>query len=530
MIPLLNHSRSAVRKRTILTLAQFLPYAQQAFFDDLIKTTILPDLRNESNSDSVVEQQRTTIQLVTAITRQSPGRITTAIDAIVPGILKAAAREDDELREYALQSLEVFVLRCPGEITAFLGQIVQTGTKLIKYDPNYAGADEDEDEEMADAGEEDEDEDDDLDYSDDEDTSYKIRRSATKLLSALIETRPEMLTSLYKDVSPVLIQRFGDREETVRLEVWATYGALLGQTKVYGGVSQQIDLVDSPGVGGKRKRSASMSRGDRMDIEVPESPAVLLKAQVPSFSKALLSQLRSTKTPPQVLQAAFTLLNQLIDVLPGCLSANAGPILSTSQAVLKQSQTMSSVSLHTTCLTFLSSFFATHSASVITNTHEIASALLKELKERHPRIIAETFRSISALLNTLSPIQAGDITWVEQVYEAAVQRLKSPDTDAEVRSRAEICIGDLWICATDVVRPKGGHEWDAMCRTTGRMEGAVQVVARVAQEVDVGDAWINGSIDWLLGAQKKAGKVGKGEAFVCLQVLLKKYVLLSYKF
>ena len=117
-------------------------------------------MRNESNSDSVVEQQRTTIQLVTAITRQSPGRITTAIDAIVPGILKAAAREDDELREYALQSLEVFVLRCPGEITAFLGQIVQTGTKLIKYDPNYAGADEDEDEEMADAGEEDEDEDD----------------------------------------------------------------------------------------------------------------------------------------------------------------------------------------------------------------------------------------------------------------------------------------------------------------------------------------------------------------------------------
>ena len=135
LIPLLGHARPAVRKRAILTLAQFLPYAQQAYFDDLIKSTVLPGLRNESNAENVIEQQRTTIQLVAAITRQSPGRIMSAIDAIVPGVLKAAAREDDELREYALQALEVFVLRCPGEISAFLGQIVQTGTKLIKYDP-----------------------------------------------------------------------------------------------------------------------------------------------------------------------------------------------------------------------------------------------------------------------------------------------------------------------------------------------------------------------------------------------------------
>lgn len=521
LIPLLGHARPAVRKRAILTLAQLLPYAQQAYFDDLIKSTVLPGLRNESNAENVIEQQRTTIQLVAAITRQSPGRIMSAIDAIVPGVLKAAAREDDELREYALQALEVFVLRCPGEISAFLGQIVQTGTKLIKYDPNYAG--DDEDEEMADADTGDEDDDDDLDYEDDEDTSYKIRRSATKLLSALIETRPEMLTSLYKDVSPVLIQRFGDREETVRLEVWATYGALLSQTKVYGGASQQIDFVDSPGVGGKRKRSASMSRGDRMDVEVPESPDVLLKAQVPSLSKALLGQLRSSKTSPQVLQAAFTLLNQLIDVLPGCLVANASPILSTSQTLLKQSQSMTSVSLHTTCLTFLSAFFATHPASAISNTNEIASALLKELGERHPRIVSETFRALSALLNMLSPIQGGDIAWAEQIYEAAVQCLKSPDTDAEVRSRAEICIGDLWVCATDVVRSKDGREWDAMCRTTGRMEGAVQVIARVAQEVDIGDPWVKSSIDWLLGALKKASKGGKGEAFTCLEILLKKF-------
>src|SRR6266436_8384991 len=75
-------------------------------------------------------------------------------------------------------------------------------------------------------------------WSDEEDQSYKIRRSATKLLSSIIATRPELLVTLYREVSPVLISRFGDREETVRLEVWATYVALLNQTSLYGGLPQ----------------------------------------------------------------------------------------------------------------------------------------------------------------------------------------------------------------------------------------------------------------------------------------------------
>ncbi len=111
-------------------------------------------------------------------------------------------------------------------------------------------------------------------YSDDEDTSYKIRRAATKLLAAIIGTRPELLASIYKEVSPVLITRFGDREETVRLEVWATYVTLLNQTAVYGGLSQKDGETVSQR--GKRKRDTD----EIMDVE--EGPYSLLKAQVPS--------------------------------------------------------------------------------------------------------------------------------------------------------------------------------------------------------------------------------------------------------
>ena len=63
-------------------------------------------------------------------------------------------------------------------------------------------------------------------------SSCQVLKAATKLLAALIETRPELLVTFYKQVSPVLISRFGDLEETVKLEVWSTYSALLNQTRV----------------------------------------------------------------------------------------------------------------------------------------------------------------------------------------------------------------------------------------------------------------------------------------------------------
>lgn len=50
-----------------------------------------------------VDKQRTTVQLVAAFVRQSASQIAPVLGDIVPGILKAAQRDDDELREGSLQ-------------------------------------------------------------------------------------------------------------------------------------------------------------------------------------------------------------------------------------------------------------------------------------------------------------------------------------------------------------------------------------------------------------------------------------------
>ena len=334
----------------------------------------------------------------------------------------------------------------------------------------------------------------------------------------MVGTRPELLTTIYKEVSPVLISRFGDREETVRLEVWATYVVLLNRTAVYGGLPQGKDDVASRG---KRKRDAA----EGMDVE--ESPYTLLKTQVPALSKALLNQLKSAKTPPATLQAGFSLLHALLDVLPGSLSTQVPSIIATSKSVLSQSISTSTSTLHLTCLSFLVLFFSTHVPSTYSSSlPNLTPVLLKSVSERHPRVASESFRVFSALLNSLKPVKTTE--WALPVYEQAVVKLTAHDTDAEVRGCAEDCIADLWVCATDVVNRKDGKEWECICRSAGKTDGAVKVVTKVAKEVQVGDVWVNGCVDWLIGLLKKSGRAGKPDIFVALDVLLRRHVFLLF--
>lgn len=97
--PLLSHARPAVRKRATQTLAQFVPLSSQALFDGLLASDIRPNLA----PTAALEKQRTVVNLVAAIARVSPQRIAPALPEVVPAVLKALSRDDDELREGSLQ-------------------------------------------------------------------------------------------------------------------------------------------------------------------------------------------------------------------------------------------------------------------------------------------------------------------------------------------------------------------------------------------------------------------------------------------
>lgn len=73
--------------------------------------------------------------------------------------------------------------------------------------------------------------------------SWKVRRTSAKLLAAIIGTRQDLLGQLYSTIAPTLINRFKEREETVRLEILQTFITLLRQTNTYGGAEYEIDVT-----------------------------------------------------------------------------------------------------------------------------------------------------------------------------------------------------------------------------------------------------------------------------------------------
>lgn len=79
-------------------------------------------------------------------------------------------------------------------------------------------------------------------YSDDDDMSWKVRRSSIKCLEALIETRRDLLLSFYSSICPALLARFKEREENVRADIFSAFTMLLRQTRA--GMSHQaLDMA-----------------------------------------------------------------------------------------------------------------------------------------------------------------------------------------------------------------------------------------------------------------------------------------------
>lgn len=205
LIPQLESARQAVRKRTIVALSHLSTSCSNESYNKII-IHLLKGLESPPNSGTI----RTYIQCLASICRHAGGfRLYEHIDRVMTLLNQYSQRDDDELREFCLQACEAFVQRCPDAIKSHIPTIVNLCLKYITYDPNYNyEADNDgitmDTEEDADVGSSEE-------YSDDDDMSWKVRRSAAKCLESVIATRPELLEDFYKSLSPALINRFKGR-------------------------------------------------------------------------------------------------------------------------------------------------------------------------------------------------------------------------------------------------------------------------------------------------------------------------------
>ncbi|CEP12785.1 hypothetical protein [Parasitella parasitica] len=484
LLPLLSHNRAAIRKRATVCIGCLVTHTNDKLFNELF-SFIMDGLNNSANSS---EKVRTLVQCAGVLSRYNTARLGKHLAQLIPIIADYTykADEDDELREICLQTLESFVLRCPNEVSPFIADITKLALEYVKYDPNFVEEDQEDELMQEDDDEEEEDEYDDevADYSDDDDDmSWKVRRSASKVLCAIVESRSDLLQQIYQDVAPVLINRFKEREESVRVDILQTFIALLRQTNVYGGSTSSND---------RPRRNSVASFGDQVDflpaspgqkgsndsaMEATDSPRQLLRSLVPKICRALAKQLSAKST--QTRQIGFHLLRELIIVLHGGLDDQIELFFPAIEASLSnnavEQQHAPSSNLKIEVLYFLRLFFHNrHTSNTRAIIDRLAPPVIKSVSDHFYKITSEAFLACIELIKVIRPIYRKDglyqitdvapesVTYINQIYTVTFNVLNTSDADQEIKERSIMCLGTLLAQVGDVLQSQQRQAWDVL--------------------------------------------------------------------
>jgi len=419
----LTSVRPAARKRAIACIASL----SASLPDRMLESQCVGNIFNQLNAPNVkIDLRRTYIQTLSAISRSGGYRLGKQLDKMVPLVLTqcmpASKTDDAEMIEACLQALESFVVRCPKEVGAFQKDVGDAALQYLSYDPNYADDDEEMEDDEDDAMEGDED--DDEDYSDDDDVSWKVRRAAAKVLSALITSRPDRLGELLPMLAPTLIVRFREREENVKMDVFATFNDLLQQV-----AATRAGEADAP---------------DAMVVDgVGSSNAAMLSAEMPKIVKAAARQLKEKSQKTRI--ATFNCLRQLVTTLPGCLVDHVASIVPGVDKALKDT---SGNTLRIEALLFLQLCLASHPPETFQPyVATLLPSVVTLADDRYYKTVAEALRVCTEIVRLLRP-SPPDVSFsydahVPPLYAVVERRLQAQDQDQEVKECAITCMGSI---------------------------------------------------------------------------------------
>ncbi|XP_022716324.1 cullin-associated NEDD8-dissociated protein 1-like isoform X3 [Durio zibethinus] len=408
----LSSNQASVRKKTVSCIASL----SSSLSDDLLAKTTIEVVRNLGSKGTKSELIRTNIQMIGALSRAVGYRFGPHLEDTVPVLISyctTASENDEELREYSLQALESFLLRCPRDIYSYCDEILRLVLEYLSYDPNFTDNMEEDTDDENDAEEEDDESAN--EYTDDEDVSWKVRRAAAKCLAALIVSRPEMLCKLYEEACPKLIDRFKEREENVKMDVSNTFIELLRQT-------------------------GNVTKGQNDMNEL--SPRWLLKQEVPKIVKSINRQLREKSIKTKV--GAFSILKELVVVLPDCLADHIGTLIPGIEKALNDKSSTSNLKIE--ALIFARLVLASHTPSVFhPYIKALSSPVLSAVGERYYKVTAEALRVCGELVRVLrSNLEGFGFNfkpYVHPIYSAIMSRLTNQDQDQEVKECAISCMG-----------------------------------------------------------------------------------------
>lgn len=425
-----------IRKRAITSLAALAAICDKSIFAIIVERT-LSDLQNPSSHESV----RTGVQAVSALSKSAGHRLGSHLHVLAPILFNYLSSNkyvsDDEFREHCLQALEYFCLRCRREMLPFASTFAEIVVGLAKYDPNYEDDDESpEDDNTDDMAEEDDmdDEYDDEDYSDDDDSSWKVRRAAIRCIHAAVSDQILSPRELCIAFGPFLVSRFKEREETVKIDVFAAFVELLRQC-----TDRSMEDVVVPSTPGRQPVFSGVDLMAVDDIREPASHFEPLASRGPQIIRTLKKELGARSLKVRI--KAMGLAKEIVSALP----ALAPTLLEKSLNEVRHALGDSPASMKTETLLFLRTILKrSGAASMAEHLDNLFPRLLSSLEDRYYKVTSECLRFFSESMLSFgsSPQVKSSLTkHVPAMQDAALRRATAQDQDSEVKDSAMFCLG-----------------------------------------------------------------------------------------
>ncbi|KAL9641079.1 MAG: hypothetical protein Q9204_000349 [Flavoplaca sp. TL-2023a] len=605
-----DHQRTSTvaKKKAVAAISLLALYMS----DTLLSSFISNIIESFNRSHLIAAQHRLLITMVGSLARTVPQRFGRYVKTLAPFILStlsgqelqkaledaaengAASSEAEEVREAALLALEGFLLSCSNDMRPYTDDAIEAALRFVSYDPNVAGngddeemggtqEDQGEDDETESIAEDEEDFEEEGAMSDDDDASWKVRRCAAKALYAIIATRSngDLLDNgiLYQKIAPILIGRFQEREENVRLEVLSTLTALIRKTSdntmtlfTFAGETE-FELTSSVEARSRKRRrlgsdatlfespvhSLSMSGFKSPDASPPPSSgpradlARVSGSIIGGLSKLLKQSTLATK------QSGIALLREMVTVQRGGLSEHfskiAEPVI---EAIRSSTGSSSSQSIGTAAsatggklrieaLQLLIAICDNHSSTIITPyTRHLIPALTAAVRDKYFKVSSEAILAVESLVKVLTPPRSGGAgqanrNYVGELYDVVLDRAVAFDADVEVRQRAIHALGVLLARGTGTSKGSvlsesqrikaTGVLFDRLKNETTRMSAvrAIDIFLTSLEDPNVIEAkWVQ-DVTLELGAQlRKANRGLRGASLTALRDLVGNTIALNH--
>ena len=440
LVVLTNPSTSTmVRKRCVPCVASLCCVASSTLLGNVISALVRALGATHQGTQSINAAALGVVQAVGALVSTCGhrlGSLAPATYAALSSYVKGVHEDNEDILEACLLSLETLLRRAPRECAAHIGDATQLGVRFLTYDPNY---NDDEDMDNADSGAEDSDNDYDGDYggySEEDDTSWKIRRASCRILCAIMQTHGEALVDFYAHISPVMISRFSkEREDTVRRDVYETFISLIQQTRIE--ASKQV------GEGGKM---ADTSIG------------CLLASRVQDIVEGCTSSVlnNSRKVSASIPIGAFVLLREVLTILPDALLGRVRQVVPYIVDVIEEkindkakggSTSNIRVEALSLCRMMLSSTESLQECAADA-LPKLVGPLINCCADKYYKVSSEALNLMRVIMQILGTTSVPDKdNYLPRIMDTLQKRLNSQDQDYQIKESAILTAGSaISIC------------------------------------------------------------------------------------